>query len=161
VVDADALNALAEQADAIAKPAHPRVLTPHPGEFARLSGLTSAEVQRDRQRLAVAFAARQQVVLVLKGHETVVSDGRRLYVNPTGNPGMATGGTGDVLTGLVAALLGQRMQPFEAAQLAVYLHGLAGDLAAAELGQTALMASDLLEWLPRAVKTVEQIPNEL
>jgi NAD(P)H-hydrate epimerase len=92
------------------------------------------------------------VVLVLKGHGTVVTDGRRVFVNPTGNPGMATGGTGDVLTGLLAALLAQGLEPFAAAQLGVYLHGLAGDLARDDLGEASLIASDLLDYLPRAFR---------
>ena len=100
--------------------------------------------------MAVRFAADHGVVLVLRGRHTLVSDGRRLYVNDTGNPGMATGGTGDVLTGLTAALLGQGLEPFAAAQLAVYLHGSAGDLVRDALGETALIAADLLESLPYA-----------
>src|SRR5262249_47392240 len=92
------------------------------------------------------------VVVVLKGSGTLVSDGRRVYRNATGNPGMATGGTGDVLTGLVAALLGQGLEAFAAAQLGVYLHGLAGDLARADLGEISLVATDLLQYLPRAVR---------
>ena len=107
-------------------------------------------VQAHRQELAVRFAADHGVVLVLKGRHTVVSDGRRVYLNDTGNPGMATGGTGDVLTGLTTALLGQESRPFAAARLAVYLHGLAGDLARDALGETSLIATDLLDHLPRA-----------
>jgi len=112
-----------------------------------LTGLLGAFLA---QGLAVRFASEHRVVLVLKGHGTVVTDGRQVYVNTTGNPGMATGGTGDVLTGLVAALLGQGLEPFAAAQLGVYLHGLAGDLAHAELGAPSLVATDLLHYLPRA-----------
>jgi NAD(P)H-hydrate epimerase len=107
-------------------------------------------VQANRQESAVRFAAEHSVVLVLKGRHTVVTDGRCLYINQTGNPGMATGGTGDVLTGLTTALLGQGLEPFAAAQLAVYLHGLAGDLARDVLGETSLIATDLLDYLPRA-----------
>src|SRR5205807_8389049 len=109
-------------------------------------------VQANRQELARRFAIENQVVLLLKGHGTLVTDGRRLYVNTTGNPGMATGGTGDVLTGLIAALLGQKLEPFAAAQLGVYLHGLAGDLARDDLGEVSLIASDLLDYLPRAFR---------
>ena len=109
-------------------------------------------MQSRRQVLAVTFAAEHGVVLVLKGHRTLVTDGRRLYVNTTGNPGMATGGTGDVLTGLIAALLGQKLDPFAAGQLGVYLHGLAGDLARDEVGEVSLIASDLLLHLPRAFR---------
>src|SRR5207247_412721 len=98
------------------------------------------------------FAAEHGVVLVLKGHGTVVTDGRRVYVNATGNPGMATAGSGDVLTGVIAALLAQRLEPFAAAQLGVYLHGLAGDLARDALGEVGMMASDLLPYLPQAIR---------
>src|SRR6266545_2099671 len=131
-------------------PLAPVVLTPHPGEFARLVGLEVPAVQARRRELAVRFAAEHGVVLVLKGHGTVVSDGRRVFVNATGNAGMATGGTGDVLTGLVAALLAQGLEPFAAAQLGVYLHGLAGDLARDAVGEVALIATDLVTYLPQA-----------
>jgi ADP-dependent NAD(P)H-hydrate dehydratase len=153
VIDADGLNALARlPADAWQKHRAPVVLTPHPGEFARLSGRSSEEVRDRRADLAVEYAAQQSVVLVLKGHATIVTDGRQVYRNTTGNPGMATGGTGDVLTGLIAALIGQRLAPFEAAVLGVWAHGRAGDLAAAQVGQTALIATDLLDHLPAALR---------
>jgi ADP-dependent NAD(P)H-hydrate dehydratase len=150
VLDADAVNALHGHLDQLTTATGPLVLTPHPGEFARLLGTTTAAVQARRQELAVRFAAERRVVLVLKGHGTLVTDGRRLYRNTTGNPGMATGGTGDVLTGLIAALLGQGLKPFEAAQLGVYLHGLAGDLGRNVLGEVSLTAADLLDYVPRA-----------
>ena len=130
----------------------PTILTPHPGEFARLVGRNTTDVQKQRQELAVRFAADHGVVLVLKGHGTIVTDGRRVYQNTTGNPGMATGGTGDVLTGLIAALIGQGLEAFAAAQLGVHLHGLAGDLARNELGEVSLIASDLLHYLSRAFR---------
>src|SRR5207249_465017 len=106
------------------------------------------------EELAVRFAAEQGVVLVLKGQGTVVTDGKRGYVNITGNPGMATGGSGDVLAGLIAALIAQGLEAFAAAQLGVFLHGAAGDLAAAELGEVGLIASDLLGYLPRAFRSL-------
>lgn len=152
VLDADGLNAFAGIADRLRNRPAPLVLTPHPGEFARLLDCDVPTVQARRQELAMRFAAEHGLVLVLKGHGTVVTDGQRLYVNTTGNPGMATGGTGDVLTGLIAALMGQRLEPFAAAQLGVYLHGLAGDLARDELGEVALIASDLLHYLPKAFR---------
>ncbi len=126
------------------------VLTPHPGEFARLLGCDIPAVQARREELAAHFAATHGVVLVLKGSRTVVTDGQRLYVNTTGNPGMATGGSGDVLGGLIAALVGQKLETFAAAQLGVYLHGLAGDLARQQVGEPSLLASDLLHFLPQA-----------
>jgi NAD(P)H-hydrate epimerase len=152
VLDADGINALAGQTDSLKDHAAPIILTPHPGEFARLLGCDVPTVQARRQELAAQFAQKYEVVVVLKGHATVVTDGRRIYQNPTGNPGMATGGTGDVLTGLIAALLGQGLEPFAAAQLGVYLHGLAGDLAKAELGEASMIASDLLTYLPHALR---------
>ena len=145
VVDADALNVLASQ-----KAAGPRILTPHPGEFARLIGSDIATVQSQRAKLAAEFAANHGVIVVLKGQGTVVTDGDRVAINRTGNPGMATGGSGDVLTGLIASLLAQGMPAFEAAQLGAHLHGLAGDLAAAELSQPGLIASDLPRFLAQA-----------
>jgi len=150
VLDADALNVLVNRLDALRKHRGPIILTPHPGEFARLLGSDITTVQANRQELAVDFARKHGVVVVLKGNGTVVTDGRRVYVNTTGNPGMATGGTGDVLGGLIAALLGQKLEPFAAAQLGVYLHGRAGDLARERVGEASLIASDLLDYLPRA-----------
>jgi NAD(P)H-hydrate epimerase len=151
VLDADGLNVAARSPDVLRRQA-PLVLTPHPGEFARLLGTTTGAVLADRETLAVRFAAERGLVLLLKGHQTLVTDGRRLYCNTTGNPGMATGGSGDVLTGLLAALLGQGLEPFAAAQLAAHLHGLAGDLARDDLGEVALIATDLLTYLPRAFR---------
>jgi NAD(P)H-hydrate epimerase len=152
VIDADGLNGLAEQPAGFTtrngKPA--LILTPHPGEFGRLTGLDIATIQAARQEHAVRYARDKGVVLVLKGQGTVVTDGQRVYVNTTGNPGMATGGTGDVLGGLIAALVAQGLEAFAAAQLGVDLHGLAGDLARDDLGETSLIASDLLTYLPRA-----------
>jgi NAD(P)H-hydrate epimerase len=152
VLDADGLNAIGGKTDLLkARPA-PLILTPHPGEFARILGSDVATIQSNRADLARRFACDHQLVLVLKGHGTIVTDGRRLYVNHTGNPGMATGGTGDVLTGLIAALMGQGLDPFAAAQLGVYLHGLAGDLARDAVGEACLIASDLLAHLPAAFR---------
>lgn len=153
VLDADALNVLTEGRDDLRARSIPAVLTPHPGEFARLLGSDTAAVQANRATLAAQFAADHKVVVVLKGHGTVVTDGTQVFINPTGNPGMASGGSGDVLTGLTAALLGQGLKPFAAAQLAVYLHGLAGDLARDRLGEVSLIATDILEQLPAAFRT--------
>jgi NAD(P)H-hydrate epimerase len=149
VVDADALNALATRPEILARPGGPRILTPHPGEFARLLGVDGVPADQRRSR-GVEFAARCGLVLVLKGHRTLITDGRCEAINSTGNPGMATGGTGDVLTGLITALICQHLSPFDAARLGVYLHGLAGDLAAEALGQESLIASDLIRYLPAA-----------
>ena len=131
-----------------------RLLTPHPGEFSRLTGLTVEQIQAQRERLAVSFAREHRVTVLLKGHGTVVSDGSQLYVNSTGNPGMATGGSGDVLTGLLAAILAQGYSAFDAARLGTHLHGVAGDLAAQDLSQPGLIASDLPRYLAVAWKTL-------
>lgn len=148
VVDADALNALATQPELLARPGGPRILTPHPGEFARLIG---RKLDGDaRRQAAVELARRCGLVVVLKGHRTMVTDGQRQYENTTGNPGMATGGSGDSLTGLITALACQTLDPFDAARLGVYLHGLAGDLAARQVGEISLIASDLVRFLPQA-----------
>ncbi len=149
VVDADGLNALAAAGLPTRAPGS-RVLTPHPGEFARLTGLSADQVARNRPAAAWQFACRHQVTLILKGHRSVVCDPRQVSENPTGNPGMATGGTGDVLTGVVGALLAQGFPPYQAARLAAFVHGKAGDLAAQELGEISLTATDLLDFLPQA-----------
>jgi ADP-dependent NAD(P)H-hydrate dehydratase len=158
VVDADGLNVLASDFRngnwESRQHAGRRILTPHPGEFARLTGLTSSEIDLRRTEVAKSFAAANQVILVLKGPGTVVSDGERVYVNSTGNSGMATGGSGDVLSGLTAALLASGGDPFEMTTLAVYLHGLAGDLAAAEMSQPGMIASDMPRFIGEAWKQV-------
>ncbi|MGB2966608.1 MAG: NAD(P)H-hydrate dehydratase, partial [Phycisphaerae bacterium] len=152
VLDADGLNAIADEAAAILKSASNRViLTPHPGEAARLLGASVKDVQADREAAAQRLAA-LGAVAVLKGAGTIVCDGERIYVNKTGNPGMATAGAGDVLTGMLAALLAGGMSPFEAAVLAVRAHGRAGDLAAERLGVLGMTALDLLGCVPEALR---------
>jgi NAD(P)H-hydrate epimerase len=152
VVDADALNALAAIGGpaALARRPETMILTPHPGEAARLLRTTAAAVQADRESAAARLAAAGAVVL-LKGQGTIVTDGRRMFVNDTGNSGMATGGSGDVLTGLVAALVAQGMDGFEAAVLAAHVHGAAGDLAARAGGPIAVTAEGILRCLPAAL----------
>ena len=154
VLDADALNVLAGHLQSGCLSANdlsgPRVLTPHPGEFSRLSGLSIPEIESQRMEVAREFAATHGVVLLLKGPRTIITDGLEVALNETGNSGMATGGSGDVLTGLIAALMGQGLSPFNAARTGAYLHGLAGDIAAAELSEPALIASDLPKYLPQA-----------
>jgi NAD(P)H-hydrate epimerase len=154
VVDADGLNALAADRAVLPLAAGPRILTPHPGEFARLVGQKFDAPAR--HQAAHELASRCRAIVVLKGHRTLITDGRRAALNTTGNPGMATGGSGDVLTGLIAALWCQGLEAFAAARLGVYLHGLAGDLAAAELGEVSLVASDLVRFLPRAFRAYEK-----
>jgi NAD(P)H-hydrate epimerase len=151
VLDADGLNGLVGQTEILERLGRPMVITPHPGEFARLVGQTTKDVQADREGQAVALARRSNhLVVVLKGANTVVTDGHRLYVNTTGNPGMSTGGVGDVLTGVIAALIGQKLPAFEAAQLGVYVHGLAGDIARDQNGEIGLIAGDIVDSLPDA-----------
>jgi ADP-dependent NAD(P)H-hydrate dehydratase len=151
VIDADGLNALVGQTDLLSGLDHPVIVTPHPGEFGRLTGAKIAEVQSDRIGGATRMAAlSESLVVVLKGAGTVVTDGRRYYINTTGNPGMATGGTGDVLTGVIAALLAQKLSPFEAAQIGVFIHGLAGDIARDQNGEIGMIAGDLVDALPDA-----------
>ncbi len=153
VIDADGLNALVGSADVLENCRAPLILTPHPGEMARLLGIKTDEVQNNRVEIAANAARKWNAVVVLKGARTVVAgpDGS-LYINPTGNPGMASGGTGDVLTGVIAGLLGQGLSPLQAAVAGVFFHGLAGDLAAGEKGMLSLVAGDLLNYLPRATK---------
>jgi len=154
VLDADGLNALVPVPTPLAERTAPLVMTPHPGEFARLLGIPTEQVQANRQELAVGFAMKWSAVIVLKGHQTIVTDGNRVFVNGTGNPGLATGGTGDVLTGLITALVAQKVPAFDAAVLGTWVHGRAADHAAADLGQLALTAGDLLTYLPRALREV-------
>lgn len=155
VIDADGLNALVGHLEILRRQNAERILTPHPGEFRRLwrGNLTSRD--SDRKTRACEAAKTSGAIVVLKGRRTVVaSPCGRFYVNTTGNPGMATGGTGDVLTGLIAALLGQKFSGFDAARFGVFLHGLAGDLAAGQKGEISLTAGDLAECLPLAFRRV-------
>lgn len=150
VLDADALFALVGQTDLLRALRRPVIVTPHPGELARLLGKSSQEVQANREAAALELARHPNLVVVLKGHATVVTDGLRLFLNPTGNPGMATGGAGDVLTGVIAALLGQGLSPFEAAQLGAYAHGIAGNIARDQNGTIGMIAGDIVDSLPDA-----------
>ncbi len=153
VIDADGLNALAGYADILKRAKAPVILTPHPGEMGRLLGMPAAEVQKDRVGVASGFAQKYHITLVLKGAGTVVAvpDGRA-FINSTGNPGMATGGTGDVLTGMIGGLLAQGLTAAQAACFGVYLHGLAGDIAAKEKSEVCMIAGDLIEKIPEAMK---------
>ena len=155
VIDASALNAFAGRAEELNPHGRPRVITPHPGELGRLLGTDARAINADRIAAARDAAARTNCVVVLKGSQTLVADREGfVHVNPTGNPGMATGGMGDVLGGLVAALLARGIDPLDAARAAVYLHGLAGDLLQSEQGDTGLAALDLAERLPAAMRAL-------
>ena len=155
VLDADGLNAMVGHLDLMKKAPAPLVLTPHPGEMARLIGKETADVQGNRKDIALNFAHQYNIVLVLKGHQTVVArPNGEFYINETGNAGMATGGTGDALTGMIASFIGQGLEPFDAAIAGTYFHGLAGDLAAKEKGVLSLIATDLLNKLPEVLRLV-------
>ena len=148
VMDADGINLLAAHKDLLRGREYPTILTPHEGEFARLGGIIGG----DRQSAAEKMARDLGCILLLKGHRTCVTDGVHTYINHTGNPGMAVGGSGDVLAGIITALLGQGIEPLEAAACGAWLHGRAGDLCAEKLGQYAMLPSDMLEVLPRLLK---------
>jgi len=148
VLDADGINLLAAHKDILRGRTAPTILTPHEGEFQRLAG----KLTQSREAAAAAFASIHHVIVVLKGHNTVITDGERLYRNTTGNPGMAVGGSGDVLSGMIVSLLGQGLSPIEAAAAGVWLHGAAGDVCAAQIGQYGMLPTDMLEALPRLMK---------
>ena len=146
VVDADGINLLAQHKDILRGRTGITILTPHAGEFARL-GYTG-----DRLDSAIAAAGELGCILLLKGHQTIITDGRRVYQNPTGNPGMATGGSGDILAGMIVSLVGQGVEPLQATAAAAWLHGKAGDVCAEELGQYGMLPTDMLSKLPRLMK---------
>ena len=159
VIDADGLNALKDNVNVLHKIKKNAVLTPHPGEMSRLTGSGSAkDVQKERQKTATQFVQsirkklsnEKKLIMVLKGDKTIVADYGKVYVNRTGNPGMATAGAGDVLTGIIVSLIGQGHDVFDASQLGVYIHGLAGDIAAKKKGELSMIASDIIEYLPDA-----------
>jgi len=156
IIDADGLNIIAEDADILKSLSRSAILTPHPGEFARLVGLPIREVLDRRLEIVPRFAEKYGIYLVFKGYRTLVAapDGR-VYINPTGNPGMATGGSGDVLSGMIASILIQEKDALGAALAAVYAHGLSGDIGAKRLGERPLVAGDLIRYLPQAVKELE------
>lgn len=157
IIDADGLNGLAGDISPLTKSPASIIITPHPREMGRLLGKTTAEVQSDRIGVAQEVASQTGTVVVLKGARTVISDPEgNVYVNPTGNPGMASGGMGDILTGMIASFIGQGLTKIEAAKAGVYIHGLAGDMAAENQGEAGLIATDLLDKLPKAIKRLQQ-----
>lgn len=145
VLDADGINVLSGHIDVLRESTCPVIITPHAGEFARLGG----DLSLGREAAAMALAEKLRCICLLKGHNTVITDGRELRLNPTGNPGMATGGSGDVLSGILTSLLGQGLTPFDAASAAAWLHGAAGDICAAEIGQYGMLPTDMICVLPR------------
>ena len=148
VVDADGINVLKEHKDILRGRAYPTILTPHEGEFLRFGGT----IGEDRMASAVHFSKEWNCILLLKGHRTCITNGETGYVNETGNPGMAVGGSGDVLAGIIVSLLGQGLQPLEAAACGAWLHGAAGDLCAEEIGQYGMLPTDMLMRIPRLMK---------
>ena len=148
VLDADGINVLPKHMNILRERQSPTILTPHPGEFSRIFD----EDFLDRQNAAMKFSRENHCILVLKGHNTVITDGKDCYINPTGNPGMAVGGSGDVLAGIIVSFLGQGITPLLAAACGAYLHGAAGDLCVKEIGQYGMLPSDLVEVLPRLLK---------
>src|SRR5213078_3514834 len=153
VIDADALNAFSSEPDRLhGREGREVIITPHPGEMARLVGMSADEVQASRLEIARNFAAAHRVYVVLKGHRTLIATpDQKVFINPTGNAGMATGGTGDVLTGMIASWLAQLLDAEAACKLAVFLHGAAGDLAKASEGQVAMVATDVIAHLGDAL----------
>jgi hydroxyethylthiazole kinase-like uncharacterized protein yjeF len=152
VIDADALFAVSKKISALKKGKAAKILTPHPGEMGRLIGKSSQFVQKNREKVVRDFALKHDCTLLLKGARTVVAGNNKVYINKTGNAGMATAGSGDVLTGMIVAFLAQGLSPFDAAKWGALLHGKAGDLAAKKGSKTALIASDLIEILPKILK---------
>ena len=153
ILDADGINAFTKRGGDLKKARGSLILTPHSGELSKLTGKSVEEIQKNRKDIALEVASEYNIVLILKGHETVVAgaDGK-LYINKTGNPGMASGGMGDALTGVIAGFLAQGADSFTAAVLGVYFHGLAGDLALKEKGPLGLIATDLLDKLPECLR---------
>ena len=147
VLDADGINLIAAHKDIVRGRTAPTILTPHAGEFGRLGGNPE-----ERTVAAETMARELGCIMLLKGHHTVITDGKTTYINPTGNPGMAVGGSGDVLAGIITALLGQGITPLEAAACGAWLHGAAGDICAAEIGQYGMLPTDMLNALPRLLK---------
>ena len=148
VLDADGINVIAPHRDIVRGRRAPTIITPHDGEFIRIGGVLGD----DRMEAAARLARDLNCIVLLKGHETCITDGENCCLNQTGNPGMAVGGSGDVLAGIIVSLLGQHIPPLEAAAVGAWLHGAAGDLCAAELGQYGMLPTDILQKLPRLLK---------
>lgn len=148
ILDADGINVLQQHKDLLRERTSPTIITPHFGEFSRIA----SSVSGDRIQDAIALAAELGVIVLLKGNKTVITDSNTTYVNLTGNPGMAVGGSGDVLSGIIVSLVGQGISPLEAAACGAWLHGAAGDLCADEIGQYGMLPTDMLNVLPRLLK---------
>ena len=151
VLDADGLNCIAKNPSILSKRKATTIITPHPGEMARLLNTSIKEIQQNRIEYSKTFSNKYNIITILKGHETIVTNGEDIYINTTGNPGMATAGSGDVLTGILASFIAQGMDPYEASKLGVYIHGLAGDLAKIDKGEYSMVARDIIENIPHAI----------
>ena len=155
VIDADGVNCLAEDVKILGKAKAPIVITPHPGEMARLVGSTAKDVQVDRLGIASRFAKENKVIVVLKGARTIIAEpSGKIFINPTGNPGMATAGTGDVLAGMIGGFIAQGYSPLDACNMAVYMHGLAGDEVAKKKGEVGMIATDIVDMLPQTISSI-------
>ncbi|HOK56963.1 MAG TPA: NAD(P)H-hydrate dehydratase [bacterium] len=163
IIDADALKIISENLGILKNLRDKPILTPHPGEMSYLTGLKVEQIQRNRVEIAENFAKEYNVILILKGYRTVVTDGENTYINLTGNPGMATAGSGDVLAGIIGGLLASGEEKFISAKYGVFIHGLAGDMAKREKGEISLIASDIIEKLPDVFKYLkkEEEKNDL
>ncbi len=156
VIDADGLNLMSKNPELLPYINNRAVLTPHPGEMSRLTGLSVSYISQNREEVAADYAKKTGTVVVLKGMHTVVTDGNRTLICDKGNPGMATGGSGDCLTGIIVSLIGQGRSLFDAACGGVYVHALAGDIASEVVGEYSLVASDIIKYLPEAIMTVKR-----
>ncbi len=152
VIDADGLNALAGHLDLLKKTQTPKILTPHVGELSRLLKMDKKKIEKNRSQICQNFAKKYNCVILLKGPETVVASSKEFYINKTGNAGMATAGSGDVLTGMIAAFVGQGLSAFDAAKFGAYYHGKAGDAAAKSVSEISLIATDIIDKIPHVLK---------
>jgi len=157
VVDADAISAFAEHKEMLNN--KPLVITPHPGEFCKLTLIDKKKILASPDKVAAKFAKEHGIVVVLKGHRAVVTDGKNIYINASGNPGMSTAGAGDVLTGMITSFLAQGALPFEAAAMGVYFHGRAGDQCAKRIGMMGMIAGDIVKMIPGVLKEYERISS--
>lgn len=152
LIDADGINILSKHIDVLNEKSCSVILTPHEGEMARLTGLSSVFIRDNREKVAADFAKEYGVTLLLKGKDTIITDGDRFFINPTGSPALATAGSGDVLSGVITALLSNGIKPFEATVIGAYVHGLSGEIAEKKLGVRSVIASDIIEYLSDAFK---------
>ncbi len=149
LIDADGINCISKHIHLLKDSSAPIVVTPHPGEMSRLTGLSVKEIENNREKTAVNFSREYNVVTVLKGADTIVTDGKEKFISYAGNPGMATGGSGDVLAGITASFMAQGYSPLESACIGVFTHGTAGDCAKADVGEISMLPSDIIDYLPK------------